>query len=63
MNQIDNVLKTYAKSGMRTLEDWASSGRDIVEGSVSRANAPYRGAQVPLYSRDQTQLRRKLVNG
>jgi hypothetical protein len=62
MNQIDNVLKTYAKSGMRTPDDWASSGRDIVEGAVSRAQATLRGVQVDLFSRDQTRMRRKVAN-
>jgi hypothetical protein len=62
MNQIDIVLKTYAKSGMRTPEDWASSGRDIVEGAVSRAQASLRGVEVALYSRDQTRMRPKVVN-
>jgi hypothetical protein len=59
MNQCDSVLKMYAEAGMRTVEDWTAAGRDIVVGSKSRASAPHRGAQVELYTRDQTQIRHK----
>ena len=57
MNQYDSVLKMYADSGMRTVEDWASMGREISSGAKSRVDAPHRGTVIPLYSRDQTQLR------
>lgn len=57
MNQYDNVLKMYAEAGMRTMEDWAMSGREVITGSKSRANAPHHGGQVELYTRDQTQIR------
>lgn len=59
MHQYDSVLKTYAEAGLRTEEDWAMSGREVVTGSKSRANAPSRGALVALYTRDQTLIRRK----
>jgi len=61
MYQIDSVLKMYAEAGMRTVEDWAMSGRDVVSGSKSRVTAPYRGAQVDLYTRDQTHIRPRSV--
>jgi hypothetical protein len=61
MNQYDSVLKTYAEAGMRTVEDWAAFGRDIISGSKSRASAPHRGATVDLYTRDQTHIRGKVI--
>jgi hypothetical protein len=57
MNQYDSVLKMYAEAGMRTLEDWATSGREVLTGAKSRANAPHHGGMVELYTRDQTQIR------
>jgi hypothetical protein len=60
MNQYDTLLKTYADAGMRTLEDWATVGREVVGGSNPRASAPHRGALVQLFTRDQTQIRPKL---
>jgi hypothetical protein len=57
MNQYDSVLKMYADSGMRTVEEWASLGRQIASGAKPRVDAPHRGTSLPLYSRDQTQPR------
>ena len=62
MNQFDGVLKTYAEAGMRTLEDWAASGRAVVSGSKSRASATCRGVIVDLFTRDQTHIRAKIIN-
>jgi hypothetical protein len=57
MNQYDSVLKVYSDSGLRTIEEWTTLGRDIASGVKPRLDAPYRGQRVPLYSRDQTQPR------
>ena len=57
MNQYDGVLRMYADSGLRTIEDWTSLGRDIESGAKPRVDAPHRGELVPLYSRDQTHVR------
>jgi hypothetical protein len=54
MNQFDSVLRMYAESGLRTVEDWTTLGRDIESGVKPRLDTPYRGQVVPLYSRDQT---------
>jgi hypothetical protein len=59
MNHYDGVLKMYAEAGLRTIEDWNLAGREVISGSASRANAARRGATVELYTRDQTQIRRK----
>jgi hypothetical protein len=58
MNHYDGVLKTYADSGLRTVEDWTALGRDIESGAKARVDTPLRGVSVPLYSRDQTQRRK-----
>jgi hypothetical protein len=47
----------YADSGLRTVEDWTTLGRDITGGMKPRLDATHRGALIPLYSRDQTQIR------
>ena len=57
MGQFDSVLKMYADSGLRTVEDWSSLGRDIKSGAAPRLDTPHRGALLPLFTRDQTQLR------
>jgi hypothetical protein len=61
MNQYDSVLKTYAEAGMRTMEDWAMAGREVVGGSEPRVNTPHRGSLVALYTRDQTHIRSKTI--
>ena len=57
MSQTDSVLRMYAESGLRTVEDWTTLGRDISSGAKPRLDTPHRGSPVSLYSRDQTQLR------
>jgi hypothetical protein len=57
MNQYDSVLKTYADSGLRSVQDWISLGRDIATGAQSRVATMHRGESVSLFSRDQTQPR------
>jgi hypothetical protein len=57
MNQYDSLLKMYAHSGLRTVEDWTARGRDIATGATPRMDADHRGTVLPLYSRDQTQIR------
>jgi hypothetical protein len=57
MSQYDSVLKIYAESGLRTVENWIALGREIASGAKPRSDTPYRGALLPLYSRDQTHAR------
>lgn len=57
MYQYDTVLRMYAESGLRTVEEWTTLGRDIASGAKPRLDAPHRGELVPLYSRDQTSIR------
>jgi len=54
MNQFDSILRMYADSGLRTVEDWTTLGREIENGTKPRADAPHRGERLALYSRDQT---------
>jgi hypothetical protein len=53
----DEVLKMYADSGLRTVEDWIALGRDIASDVKPRLATTNRGLAVLLYSRDQTQRR------
>jgi len=57
MHPFDSVLKMYAESGMRSVEDWATLGRDVASGVKPRLDTPHRGTVVSLYTRDQTHLR------
>ena len=57
MAQYDSVLRVYAESGLRTVEDWTSLGRDIQTLAKPRVDVPYKGGRLPLFSRDQTQVR------
>jgi len=57
MNQYDGVLRMYADSGLRTIEDWAILGRDIASGEKPRLDTPHRGGTLSLYSRGQTHPR------
>ena len=57
MSQYGGVLKMYAESGLRTIEDWTALGRDIESGAKPRLDTPHRGELVSLYSRDQTRHR------
>jgi hypothetical protein len=60
MNQYDGVLRMYADSGLRTIEDWAILGRDIASGVKPRLDTPHRGGTLSLYSRGQTHPRPRL---
>jgi hypothetical protein len=53
----DEVLRRYAESGLRTVEDWIALDRDIASGVKPRLGTMNRGLRVLLYSRDQTQRR------
>jgi hypothetical protein len=57
MYQTDGILKMYADSGLRTMEDWTTLGRNITGGTKPRVDTSHRGVMVSLYSRDQTQPR------
>jgi hypothetical protein len=57
MNQFDSVLKMYADSGLRTIEDWTLRGRDIEDGAKPRADTTHRGVMLSLFTRDQTRPR------
>jgi hypothetical protein len=54
MSQYDSILKMYAESGLRTVENWISLGRDIASGAKPRLDTLHRGTLLPLYTRDQT---------
>jgi len=57
MQYYDSALKTYADSGLRSAQDWATLGRDVEPDVKSRTDTTHRGALLPLYSRDQTRVR------
>jgi hypothetical protein len=57
MYQSDGVLRMYAESGLRTVEDWVRLGRDLTDGVKPRLDTLNRGLSVSLYSRDQTRRR------
>jgi hypothetical protein len=57
MDQFDSTLRAYAKSGLRTVEDWNERGRSIEPGATPRADESYRGTPIALFSRDQTRIR------
>jgi hypothetical protein len=60
MKHYDELLKTYADSGLRTAQDWATVGRDVKPDSKPRTVTTHRGVLLPLYSRDQTQMLRRV---
>jgi len=55
MYQSDSVLRMYAESGLRTLDQWITLGREIASGVKPRLDTLHRGIAISLYSRDQTQ--------
>jgi hypothetical protein len=57
MSQYDSVLKMYAGSGLRSIEDWTTLGRDVETGAKPRVDTMHRGVLLPLYSRGQTHSR------
>jgi hypothetical protein len=56
----DNLLKKYADSGLRTVEDWSSLGRANDTGAKPPAVAPHQGAMLPLFTRHQTRSQAQL---
>jgi hypothetical protein len=57
MYQSDQIVRTYAESGLRSVEDWTTHGRDVLTGAKPRVATTHRGFPMELYSRDQTQRR------
>jgi hypothetical protein len=57
MYQSDHVLKMYAESGLRSVEDWTASGRDVPSDAKPRVDRLHHGERMALFSRDQTQRR------
>ena len=53
----DEVLRMYAESGLRSVEDWTMLGRELSGDVKPRLATMSRGLAVSLYSRDQTQRR------
>jgi hypothetical protein len=53
----DEVLRLYAESGLRSVEDWIVLGRELSSNVKPRLATMSRGLAVSLYSRDQTQRR------
>jgi hypothetical protein len=54
MNQYDGILRMYAETGLRTVEDWITLGREIETGAKPLLHTPHHGEFVPLYSHPQT---------
>ena len=54
MKYYDQMLKTYADNGLRTIADWATLGRKLKIDSKPKTETTHRGAVLPLYTRDQT---------
>jgi hypothetical protein len=61
MYQCDNILKTYADSGLRTVEDWTTLGRELDAGVKPCVDAAGRSGTVSLYSRGQTHARPRVA--
>jgi hypothetical protein len=57
MYQSDQIVKTYADCGLRSVEDWTAHGRDVLTDAKPRVDTIHRGSRMELYSRDQTQRR------
>jgi hypothetical protein len=57
MTHYDGVVRMYADSGLRTIEDWGTLGRDITSGAKPRLDTPHRGGTLSLYTRGQTHPR------
>jgi hypothetical protein len=57
MYQSDQMAKTYADCGLRSVEDWTTHGRDVLTDTKPRVDTIHRGFRMALYSRDQTQRR------
>ena len=59
MKYYDQMLKTYADSGLRTAADWATLGRKLKAESTPKTETIHRGAVLPLYTREQTVVARR----
>jgi len=57
MNHFDKELKTYSENGMRSVEEWATLGRQVQDADKPCTHATSRGAPVALYTRAQTRPR------
>ncbi len=57
MTHYDDVLRMYSVSGLRTIEEWATLGRDVASGTKPRVETPHRNGILSLYSRGQTHPR------
>ena len=57
MNQFDKELKTYSENGLRSIEEWATLGRQVEDAAEPCTHATRRGAPVALYTRAQTRQR------
>ncbi|HUB24069.1 MAG TPA: hypothetical protein VL992_01475 [Tepidisphaeraceae bacterium] len=67
MSQFHKELQMYAENGLRSADDWMSSGRKVNDGAKPKANVTCRGQDYQLFTRDQTEIRhskrRRLVDG
>jgi hypothetical protein len=54
MKHYDQILRTYAESGLRSATEWLSLGRQIEADAKARAETVHKGAPLALYSRGQT---------
>ena len=62
MSQFNSELKSYAKNGLRTAEEWVSLGREVTTDAKSRIDVTYRGATLGLFAREQTLPKPKRVH-
>ena len=61
MAHLDPTLKQYADNGFRTAADWLNFGREVPDGTAPRAEANHLREPIPLYTRDQTRTRPRVV--
>jgi hypothetical protein len=55
MSQFYKELKVYAENGLRSANDWLTTGRKVQDGAKPKANVTCRGQDFELFTRDQTQ--------
>ena len=56
MSQFHKELKMYAENGLRSADDWMSSGRKVHNDAKPKANVTCRGQAYELFTREQTAL-------
>jgi hypothetical protein len=62
MSQFSKELKAYSEQGLRTAEEWLSQGREVGTNNKPRFDTDNGGKNIALFSRDQTQPRKRVVD-